>query len=413
MAAGALMATTKTEAVVDRHHDDILQIESILERQFWWLRFPYPMEAQYQQYHATRYLHYSRLTILVGLLMVLALGALDVLFMQSQLDRVLLIRYVWVTPFMVGMFAFSLTRYFVAVQQVVLVTVLLTIALVMVVLISIAPEEVARLYFSGLILIVIFGFCLARLYFWYALATAFLIGAMFDYVIMVAHPESVDLQLAHNFFYWGACLLALMSNYFFEHGIRTEYLQAQLVKLQKDDLQQANEQLQKLAMVDGLTGIANRRHFDETFAHEWRRAQRVGHPLAVLMLDIDFFKRYNDTYGHQAGDECLSKVAACLRVCLKRPGDLVARYGGEEFVVLLPDLNDHGASALAATMCQQVEALAIPHEASTVNTVVTISVGVASCEPRLGSTPADLLAKADDALYDAKTAGRNRVAIAP
>jgi diguanylate cyclase (GGDEF)-like protein len=108
----------------------------------------------------------------------------------------------------------------------------------------------------------------------------------------------------------------------------------------------------------------------------------------------------------------LSKVAACLRVCLKRPGDLVARYGGEEFVVLLPDLTHGGAQAIATHMCHQVEALSIPHETSSVAGVVTVSVGAAACEPKAGGTPAELLAKADDALYDAKSAGRNRVVVA-
>jgi diguanylate cyclase (GGDEF)-like protein len=394
------------------HHDDVVQIESILDHQFYALKFTTAVERQYRQYYAARYLNYSRLTILVGLLMVLALGALDVLFLQTQLDSVLFIRYMWVTPLMLILLGLSLTRYFERYQQAILVAVLLVISLVMITLIAIIPAEVARLYFSGLLLVIIFGFCLARLCFWYATITALIIGAMFNMVIFVIHPETYDLQLAHNFFYWGACALALFCNYFLEHGIRTEYLQAQLLKYQKADLQRANEQLQQLASIDGLTGITNRRHFDEMFAHEWRRAQRVGHSLAVLMLDIDFFKRYNDTYGHQAGDECLSKVAACLRVCLKRPGDLVARYGGEEFVVLLPDLTQEGAHAIASYMCQQVEALGIAHEASDVKPVITISVGAATCEPMQGSTPTELLSKADDALYDAKSAGRNRVVVA-
>lgn len=394
------------------HHDDVAQIELILNHQFRWLTFPDHTEKQYRLYYAARYLQYSRLTILVGLLMVLALGSLDVLFLQEQLDRVLLIRYAWATPLMILLFGISLTRYFERFQQMILVALLLSIALIMMLLIAIAPEDVARLYFSGLLLIVIFGFCLARLFFWYALITAIIIGVLYNAVIFSINPETLNLQLAHNFFYWGACLLALFCNYFLDHGVRTEYLQAQLLKHQRDDLQRANEQLQRLASIDGLTGVANRRHFDETFSHEWRRAQRLGHSLAVLMLDIDFFKRYNDTYGHQAGDECLAKVAACLRVCLKRPGDLLARYGGEEFVVLLPDLTLEGAQTIATYMCNQIEALNIAHQASGVAPVVTISVGAASCEPRLGSTPTELLARADDALYDAKTAGRNRVVMA-
>jgi diguanylate cyclase (GGDEF)-like protein/PAS domain S-box-containing protein len=169
--------------------------------------------------------------------------------------------------------------------------------------------------------------------------------------------------------------------------------------------------LERLSTMDGLTGIANRRHFDEFLDREWRRAARDKGKLSLVMCDIDFFKRYNDTYGHQKGDECLEKVAGVLNGTINRPGDLVARYGGEEFAVVLPDTDREGATRVAQTLQAKIEAMGLPHESSTVNKVVTISLGVATVSPAPGSSPGTLVAAADQALYQAKHTGRNRVVV--
>jgi diguanylate cyclase (GGDEF)-like protein/PAS domain S-box-containing protein len=172
---------------------------------------------------------------------------------------------------------------------------------------------------------------------------------------------------------------------------------------------QAQRILQKLTTLDGLTGIANRRHFDDVLAQEWRRALRDLKPLSLIMGDIDFFKAFNDTYGHQMGDYCLKKVAAALSEPLKRPGDLVARYGGEEFVVILPDTGLPGALQIARTMRSQVEELGLPHDSSPAKKVVTISLGVATIVPSQTNSSAALITAVDQALYKAKHEGRNCV----
>ncbi|MFH1911228.1 MAG: diguanylate cyclase [Pseudomonadota bacterium] len=169
------------------------------------------------------------------------------------------------------------------------------------------------------------------------------------------------------------------------------------------------EILNRLSRHDGLTGIANRRHFDEFYQQEWKRALREETPLSLLLCDLDFFKNYNDTYGHQAGDDCLRAVAGVLQKGLRRPGDLTARYGGEEFIVVLPGTLREGALAVAESLRKAVEALAIPHSASATAPVVTICLGVSITVPGPGESPADLLAAADRALYRAKEEGRNRV----
>lgn len=174
--------------------------------------------------------------------------------------------------------------------------------------------------------------------------------------------------------------------------------------------------LQNLAARDGLTGIANRRTFDDRIELEWLRSQRERQPLSMLLIDVDFFKRYNDSYGHQQGDECLRQIASTVEDALFRPADLAARYGGEEFAVIMPNTNSPGAKAVATRICERIRALNLAHAHSDVANHVTISVGVATMTPgaesaRLQSFP-DLIAAADAALYAAKHAGRDRHVVA-
>jgi diguanylate cyclase (GGDEF)-like protein len=171
---------------------------------------------------------------------------------------------------------------------------------------------------------------------------------------------------------------------------------------------ETNRYLARLATTDGLTGVPNRRSFDETLAAEWRRMARDDDTLSLLMLDIDRFKRFNDRYGHLAGDGCLRAVATSIAASLQRPADVTARYGGEEFALILPATDESGAAIIAERVRDAVEALAIPHEHSELGQV-TISVGAATVRPREGGEPQDLIDASDQALYRAKESGRNRV----
>jgi diguanylate cyclase (GGDEF)-like protein len=179
------------------------------------------------------------------------------------------------------------------------------------------------------------------------------------------------------------------------------------------ELEEANKRLETLSTVDSLTDAANRKQFDHILDAEWRRCARTGLPLALLMLDIDHFKPFNDGYGHVTGDVCLKKVAGVVRRLVQRAGELVARYGSEEFAVLLPGSDAPHARELAETIRLEVELLAIPHAYSKVAPVVTISAGVAAMIPIYGNTPGELISAADRALYHAKQTGRNRVSLTP
>jgi len=176
-------------------------------------------------------------------------------------------------------------------------------------------------------------------------------------------------------------------------------------------LREANQVLQKLSSLDGLTGVINRRSFDQSLSTELKRGAREGWPVSVILFDIDFFKLYNDLYGHQAGDNCLKQVATTLHSNIKRGGDLVARFGGEEFAVLLPNTGLEGAAQVAEYMRQSIEELGIPHGSSSIHSVVTISGGVATAGPDVGYDMEKVLARADEALYAAKARGRNRTEV--
>lgn len=177
-------------------------------------------------------------------------------------------------------------------------------------------------------------------------------------------------------------------------------------------LEQANQALHRLSYLDALTGVANRRHFNEYLDQEWRRAMRKQASLSLILLDVDHFKRLNDIAGHQYGDDCLRQVGAALAASVRRAGDLAARYGGEEFAVILPDAQPDWVMSFAEEVRQAIAALEIPHPVSPYG-VLTVSVGAATAVAVEQQGVSSLIAAADKALYAAKEAGRNRVSCAP
>jgi len=206
-----------------------------------------------------------------------------------------------------------------------------------------------------------------------------------------------------------------------ENQLRLRQLQLELiekhVRLEQEikqrqqveyELKKANLELEKQVNLDGLTQVFNRRQFNQSITQEWRRALREKQPLSLILCDVDFFKLYNDTYGHLMGDDCLRAVAKAISDCVKRAGDLVARYGGEEFAVILPNTNGEGAVHIAETIREQIHKFQIPHVKSPISETVTLSLGVACVVPTQELSPETLIKTADQALYQAKKQGRDR-----
>lgn len=222
---------------------------------------------------------------------------------------------------------------------------------------------------------------------------AFLAGAN-DYLVKL--PDRIELIARIR--YHSAAFLSQLQ--------RDEAYRA--LRKSQQELMEANLALQRLTNVDGLTGLSNRRYFEDYMETEWRQAVRMQEPVSLLMVDIDHFKQYNDTYGHLAGDEVLRRVARGLQDCFRRPRDLTVRMGGEEFVVVLPLTPADQLDMLAQRAVRAVEEIAEPHRSSPVADVVTISVGAACCVPSNDDLPFYLVEAADRALYEAKRMGRNR-----
>jgi diguanylate cyclase (GGDEF)-like protein len=191
---------------------------------------------------------------------------------------------------------------------------------------------------------------------------------------------------------------------------RLESMRTKQLEMSRD-LASANRELEKLSRQDGLTGIANRRYFDSYLVTEVRRAAREKAPVSLILSDVDHFKAFNDCYGHQAGDDCLRRVAAALSSAGRRPADLAARYGGEEFAIVLPGTVLEGAVDVAQAVSRVIDGLAIPHARSAVDQTVTLSQGVVSLIPEKESASEDLIQRADQALYMAKQQGRNRYVV--
>ena len=264
-------------------------------------------------------------------------------------------------------------------------------------------------YHTGIILIAMFGNIVVRIRFRNAVFFSVLILAL--YVFFIGHAAQMPAEAADNssLVLLTGVLISLIGNYQLEIETRRDFLMRQLQKINTIRLEESNRKLEQLSISDELTGTANRRHFNTTLDREWNSAARNHYPLSLIFLDIDFFKSYNDNYGHQAGDKCLQQIGETLNRNIRRANDLPARYGGEEFVILLPHTECNEAVSLAETIRRQIELLHIRHSFSEIADHITISLGVACVVPTPKTDSSQLLAQADAALYKAKEQGRNRV----
>ena len=229
-------------------------------------------------------------------------------------------------------------------------------------------------------------------------------------LVFLFEVESMDWSL-FSLYFGVAHFVGVANGFVVETKERRLYLQERLIQLEKRQLNNISERMVQLAREDGLTGLANRRHFSDTFLIEWERARRERLPLSVVFIDIDHFKPYNDNHGHLEGDQALVRVAKTVQLMARRAGDLAARYGGEEFVLLLPNTQASGAKDIAEELLAQVDALKLPHKASSVGPYVSISMGVATVVPDVHIAPTRLIDAADEALYEAKEGGRHRVVV--
>ena len=263
-------------------------------------------------------------------------------------------------------------------------------------------------YYSGIAVILMFSNMIIRQPFPYALGLSLATCLLYLVTVSQAPTMSAEAAWSSTTVVFTSALFSLVGNYQMEFEHRRDFLLSALQQISSRKLARMNSQLERLSLTDGLTGLANRRHFDQTLQREWNVALRNRYPVALVFLDVDHFKNYNDHYGHPAGDVCLQRIGGVLTEVSRRAQDLPARYGGEEFIVALPDTDAVGAGKFAERVRHQVLALDIEHSKSPFGKV-TISLGIASVVPGSDDEAPALIEAADQALYKAKHEGKNCV----
>jgi diguanylate cyclase (GGDEF)-like protein len=382
-------------------------LQQAAERRFLLLIFPRLLEERYQFYqqqHAARDFRYRSMVVLI-LYTLLSTGIATLL--PSTLLWPWLSVYGWVGVIIVlaGVLSHirSLDQWF---SVYVGLGSMLSVALSVAAANTINDGQSSILPQAGIMYAVVIIYAFVGLRFYHAVAAGW-IGGIVGLLLTMFLEGHLDWQVLHRT-YSGTSLLGMCLAYAMDHRNRVNFIQACALEDAHRRSESQNRQLQALSREDALTGLANRRYLDLTLVEEWNRAMRQQLPLAVLMIDVDHFKAYNDHLGHPAGDVCLREVARVIKSMARRSGDFAARYGGEEFALIYPATNASQALSLARQLIEQVALLKLAHPASGVGPVVTVSVGVAVTIPNHEPQQATVLIdQADHALYLAKQKGRN------
>jgi diguanylate cyclase (GGDEF)-like protein len=365
-----------------------------LRRGFRSLRFAGLIEKEFRESHVAQNLPRARLSGLIALIIVLAVTCIDLMLGSTTAGTLNTLRLGVLCPllvaFAIGISVPAAQRYY---TEIIAVGVTL-IGLVVTYIAHLGALDGSSYVLAGLVLVVMYGCLFLGLLFNVAMTvTALLIGIHFVTGIVVGLP--FDQLYYSTAILGGAAVIGGISTYNLEHALRTNFLETRM--------------LNELAERDGLTGLYNRRIFDDYVERLWRQSRREGTAIAIVFVDIDCFKPYNDLYGHQAGDDCLKKVAKCIARGAKRPFDFAARYGGEEFVLVLYGPPEEYSRTVPEQIRRDVLDLAIAHGGSNVSKYVTVSVGLALASADTSRSLAGAIQAADEALYQAKREGRNLV----
>ena len=394
---------------------DVLAVrdESQIGREFGrglkYLKFSPIIEKAFQNYYLHKFIWQIRFAVFAGILLYAIFGILDALILPEVKETLWFIRYGVVCPlgFLFLVATFSLNSE--SLIQMLHAGLVVVGGMGIVGMIYVAPSDRAHLYYAGLMLIVFYAYTFSALRFYYASLSALSVTLLYPLVDVYVVKTDTEQLIANMFFLGSSNVIGLPVSYLLERHIRRDFLLTMLLAFEKRKTERLNMRLKDISYLDGLTGVPNRRKLEEHLSREWDRAKKSGQPLSLLMVDIDFFKRYNDLLGHLEGDECLRKVAQEINRHVRSGMDLVARYGGEEFAVVLPETNEEQARSIAERIRNDVEGLKIPHPASEVSRYITVSVGVATLVPEDNLRKEVLVSMADRALYRAKRRGRNRV----
>jgi diguanylate cyclase (GGDEF)-like protein len=364
---------------------------------FPWLTFGAELEAEFRFRHFDENLRHTRINLCLAILITIAFSAMDAMVLGPDLDRIpSMIRMLIIIPMLLIGLATSFSEQRHRIHPLLIIVAVALLGLSVAGIQIIAALGGVSVLFPSLIITVFFIYLMSGLIFYHAVAANMI-------VMFVFLAAGTALMLPGREFSYDALALVAANlfgasvSFMHEKTSRMRFLEACL--------------LREMVARDGLTGIQNRRMFDQHIARVWQQAVREEERVAVLLADIDCFKDYNDRYGHQAGDECLRAVAISLTQCARRPLDFVARYGGEEFAIVLYEASREYVAEVLTRIQRSIAELNIPHEASRVAGRLTVSIGAAFVLPAANRTLEGLIQLADEALYTAKEEGRNRVIV--
>ena len=382
------------------------QIHRLLGSSLNWLRFPTSLEKDYQcQYRREAAYEYRfKGPFVFFLYILLSYGIYQLLAPEYTSLWLKLYSAVGTIVFVAWTFTFfeEMHQWF---DRYAAVGGSIAIAISIVIVTILDGGKVSILFHAAILYAVIIVYGFVGLRFYTAVITGWL-GGILGVAISYYLSGEIGWTLL-NRTYTVSSFLGMALAYVTDRQHRENYLQSCLLELNRLEMISHNYQLEALSRQDGLTGIANRRHLDEMLQDEWFRAMRHQTPLTIMMIDVDFFKAYNDTLGHVAGDHCLVEIADAITKIAARSGELVARYGGEEFLMLLPMTDEQQATQQAERLLEAINSLKLPHPASEVSSHVTISIGIATSRPHPQDQINEFLYFADSALYKAKSMGRN------
>lgn len=391
-------------------------INGLLQRGFPLMVFPAELEREFRQAGLAAKRAHILKSGYISLLIFNVFLVADYLMLPDVFMQALTLRLLVFTPLallFLWMFQTAKTGALVTVSSMGLELIAmvsgLAAALMLAYILASSQSPLAYLYHIGFMVVITYGTIVQRLRFWNAVVFSLLLIALHVWGVytLPSFPERMVLPLVSMVL--ASAAFTLTANYALENDERRRFLLTERERGLIRSLTQTQVRLRELSRVDELTGLYNRRHFESSVQQLWQRASFGGTPMAILMIDVDHFKKFNDHYGHPAGDACLRQVCQVLKQTLNGQGVIVARYGGEEFIAAIPNLDEAAALNLAEQVRASVERCQIPHDRSATSSVVTASLGLAWCQARPGMKVEHLLALADGALYDAKHLGRNRV----
>ena len=411
-----LTSSALLDQKLDQLEQKIIRYKALLNNNFKCLSFPSTIEKDYRLKNDKLFIKSSRGVLFFGILIYLLFGFADnALGFERAVD--LLIIRATLALLLGTALIFVLHKKLIRCAAHIATVGMTLIGLSIILFMSMLKEPYSFAYHLGMIPWQVFVLVALRTYSRAIFASSIIvfssyIGFVYSHDFQLFNSEldalALDLKLVFIVFWALLILIGVYLGYFMEKFSRQDYLNNKLLSLEAERLTLLSEELKLLSTTDSLTGLANRRHFEHCFESEWSRALRTKEPVFLLMIDIDYFKNYNDYYGHQAGDNCLKHVSDVLTTFAQRSGELASRYGGEEFLVLLPRLNLDQGLVVAKKLCNTIEELNIPHAGIDLGHL-TVSVGVAAVVPELEDDMSDLIRASDTALYRAKNTGRNRV----